>query len=88
MTEDEPKDATKLKKYNMDIHNCRDNMALTSIMSSSNNQVSITNWDALEELWEHSMNNLLQIDCKETPILFAEKSCNATENRHRFVCLS
>ena len=43
----------------------------------------ITDWDALEAIWEYSLEKYVKIDPKNTPVLFAEKPYNPPKNRHK-----
>ena len=43
----------------------------------------ITDWDILEKLWDHSLSSYLKVDCKDTPVLMAEKSYNSSSSRQK-----
>ena len=46
----------------------------------------ISDWDAVQHLWDHSISSYLKIDMKETPVLLAEKVYNSSASRQKYVC--
>ena len=43
----------------------------------------IQDWDALETLWNYSISSYVKVDCRETPLLLAEKPYNTAACRHK-----
>jgi actin-related protein len=47
------------------------------------NESIISDWDLLERIWDHSLQNFLKTDLAGLPILTAEKPYNTPEIRHK-----
>ena len=43
----------------------------------------VTNWDAMENLWQHTFHNKLRLDPGERPILLTEAPLNPKVNREK-----
>lgn len=45
----------------------------------------VRNWEDMEHLWNHTFNDVLQVDPKDTKIMLTEPPMNPTKNRERMV---
>ncbi|CAE7714483.1 ARP4 [Symbiodinium microadriaticum] len=66
-------------QYHCDISYFRENMRIQHAMRDG----LVSDWDALQQLWEHSVASYLKVDLKETPVLFAEKVYNSSTSRQK-----
>lgn len=43
----------------------------------------VSDWDAMEKVWDHALNNLLNVDMREHPFLITEQTWNPRSNREK-----
>ena len=67
------------KEYHFDIDLFRENM---SIEHTVNNGL-ITDWEGMEKLWLHGISHYMNVDTRETPVLFTEKPYHPPNSRHK-----
>lgn len=69
------------RSCNFDLAHFKENMSVESPITDSR----ITDWDLLENIWEHAMARYLKADIKESPILISEKPFNPPSARQRYM---
>ncbi|KAI8925771.1 actin family [Entophlyctis helioformis] len=74
--------AARRRRYvgDVDIFRWRAHMALTSPMDADG---VVSDWDALEALWDYAYHGCLRADPAEHPLMFAEPSWNPREKREK-----
>jgi actin-related protein len=78
-----PNGKTMGQEYRFDVTNYKENMGIESPVQDG----LVSNWDLLEQLWEHSLvqycNKAPGNGLKDTPVLIAEKPYTPISSRHK-----
>ena len=69
----------KRRDHHFDLSRYRDGLAIEVPVVDG----VISDWDAMEKIWEHAMTSYLKSDNKDTPVLFSEKPYNPPKSRQR-----
>lgn len=80
--ESKPSQPVKQKLYYVgdnSIHLPRSDMEIKNPMTDG----IVSDWDAMENIWDHILNSTLRVNCQEHPLLITEQIWNTTENREK-----
>ena len=69
------------RNYHFDLMKCRENMSIEIPVQDG----IVTDWDLLENLWDHALSTHIGTDLKNTPVLMTEKSFTIPQSRKRYV---
>lgn len=70
-------------QYHCDLSYFRENMSVQHAVRDG----LVVDWDIWQELWDHSMSSYVKVDCRETPVLMAEKAYNSSAARQKCVSI-